>query len=1289
MNSSRLTLVAAALLLTGGLARAQEISAGITGRVVDASGGSIGNASVIMKDLDRGTDWPTKTNSDGIYTFPRIPVGTYSLTIEAQGFKKHTNPSILLEVNQRARIDVQMEVGAMTDSVSVTSEAAALQTETTQVGAVIASQTIENTPLISRNPIALTLLAPGVTTPDPAGFNNGVRTAGGGRPYVNGNREESNNFLLDGVDNNQVSDNLSAYQPNLDAIEEVKIITNNASAEFGNFQGGIVNVVIKSGTNQFHGDVFEDFRNDKLNANNWARNYQGLPLPGYRWNQFGGVLGDRIIRDKLFFFVDYQALRQATPTSVSNATVFTSAWRNGDFSSLLDPTVVGGASKIVQLYNPFQVAANGTRQPFVNNQIPLSLFSPAAKALLSNTTLYPLPNAPGLLNNFAYASASQINSDQGDVKVDYRPSDKDYFTVRYSNGRQDQPGNNNFPLFYNSFNTSPFQNGVVNWTRTFSPTIVNEARIGINRIVLNNGGADKGLGDIATKLGIASAGAGLLSLQGFTYASAVGNQNIGTQQLFANNTFHYADNLTIIRGRHQMKTGFQLMRQQLNTFYSGNNGRSGFISFSGRFTAANAINPTGIQVGEADFVLGLPTDLGRGLSTGTWGQRGTIYGAYFQDDWRATNSLTLNIGLRWEYHSPWVEVENRQSNFDLNTGALLIAGQNGNSRGLYNTYKKDFQPRVGFAYTPDILHKGMVIRGAYTISSFLEGTGTNLRLPLNPPFNSEFESLYNTPTDILPGTTLDQGLSGLNPKNPYVGATLRIWDPNVRPSEVQQWNLTAEFQLPKGNVLTVGYVGQHGTHLVVPMPYKQKQLINGQVVASPFLAGNPTLLSQISQISGTASVGNQKYNSLQTVVRKRFSSGLEYQVAYTWSHGMSDAIGYYGQGGQAGSQSAYWQNLFCQKCEWGPTYFDVKQNIVISGVYELPFGKGKMFGSGWNRATDGVLGGWQMGGIFTAHTGFPLTIKMSGDPSGTGARSFRANVIGTPNDPHNIGTRRSLPRSHRLRRPGGRHLWQRRYWHRTRTWYGQNGSLARQEVPPHRTSLFRVARRNVQLSQHADLPQPRIADDYLGAVRTNSKFGGRAQCAGRFEILLLSSARMRRSIASIALSVVAAFASPGSVKRMADGKQWTTINLSVNNAPSYCYSDSTANCLKYGRLYNWQSAVRACASLGDEWRLPTEEEWRELAKRYGGVSEDSADRGKGSYNALLSGGGAGFNAVLGGGRSGDGEYARADAHGFYWTASENDAASAWFYNFAKGSQGLHRQSGGEKDRAFSVRCVRK
>ncbi len=970
---------------------AQEVSAGITGRVTDPTGAAVVNAAVTARDVQRGTLWPTQTNTEGIYAFPRVPVGSYDLKVESKGFKVATRAGIVLELNQRARLDVTLELGAVTESVEVTGEAPLLNTETTIVGNVISSNSIVNTPLVSRNFIVLTLLAPGVTTTNPSGFTTGQRTTGGGRPYVNGNRKEANNFLLDGIDNNQVSDNLTSYIPNLDAIQEFRMITNNASAEFGNFQGGIVSVTLKSGTNDFHGNAFEFLRNDKLNANNWARNWLGNPRSPIRYNTFGGTFGGRVIRDKLFFFGDYQGIRRATPTSVGTISVVPAEFRRGDFSRLLTDSSL--ATRI-QLYDPITLNAEGIRLPFANNQIPASRANVVARNLFNSPELYPLPATPDLRFNYLSASRSQLVSDQYDAKVDAKMTEKDDFSARYSWGRQGLPGQNSFPLFFNSFNDSPFRAGVVNWTRTFSPNVVNEVRAGVNRIVLHNGGLDKGLGSVADKLGIKEGnarGSGLLSLQ-FTggFASGLGSANIGTQQLFANTTYQIIDNLTLIRGRHMMKMGGQLLRQQMNTFYAGNNGRTGFIRFDGHFSAGpNANRPTSLGFAEADFFLGYPTRVGRGLDSGTWGHRKIILGFYFQDDWRATDTLTLNLGLRWEYHSPLVEVKDRQSNFDAFTGRLLLAGLDGNSRALYQPFKKDFQPRVGFAWTPSWLGGKTVLRGAYTISSFMEGTGTNLRLPLNPPFNFEFEAIYDGQT---PGATADQGLTVVSAADPYRAANIRLWDPYVRPSHVQQWSLLVERQFPQQTVVSVGYVGQHGTHLVVPMPYFQRQLLpGGTTVASPYLSGNPTL-ARISQISGTETNGNQRYDSLQVSLRRRLVSGFEYQMHYTWSKGMSDAIGYYGEGGQAGSQSPYFQYLYNRRAEWGPTYFDAKHMFTYVYTYELPVGRGKKFGAGWNPALNHALGGWEMGGILTLRSGFPLTLT-GADRSGTTSRGARADRL--------------------------------------------------------------------------------------------------------------------------------------------------------------------------------------------------------------------------------------------------------------------------------------------------------
>jgi hypothetical protein len=484
-------VLSAFLLLAAALvppAIAQEVSAGITGSVLDPSGASIVGATVRATDIDRGTVWTTESNAVGVYAFPRIPPGRYELRVEAQGFRTVVRPQVPLEINQRARLDINMELGQVTETVEVTGEAPLLNTDKTEVGSVLAEKTNINLPLNGRNFISLTLLAAGVTTTNPSGFVNARRTTGGGRPYVNGNRKEANNFLLDGVDNNQVSDNLTSYQPSVDAISEFKMITNNASAEFGNFQGGIVNVSIKGGTNEYHGTGFEFFRNDKLNANNWARNWnlgadgKSLPRVAVRQNVFGGSRGGPLKSDKLFFFIDYEGTRRAEPGVASSFNVFANELRQGDFSRVQ-------SELNIQLYDPIAVNADGVRSPFVNNVIPLSRIDPVAQNLFSRQDLYPAPTNSGLRFNQITQAKTLVQTDQGDIKLDWKFSDRDDVSVRYSKSNHTVPVSRAFPLQFDSFDDAPFQAGVINWTRMFSPTVVNEARVGVNNIMKHNGGA--------------------------------------------------------------------------------------------------------------------------------------------------------------------------------------------------------------------------------------------------------------------------------------------------------------------------------------------------------------------------------------------------------------------------------------------------------------------------------------------------------------------------------------------------------------------------------------------------------------------------------------------------------------------------------------------------------------------------------------------------------------------------------------------------------------------------------
>src|SRR6266404_5662695 len=1019
-------LALVALLCAANPAWGQEVTASITGTVSDPTGAAIVGATVTAKSMERGLTYTSVTNDSGIYRIAQLPVGSYELKAEKPGFASAAYPSFVLTLNQVARIDIALKVGQVTQIVEVTGAAPVLKTETTQVDTIINSATNEAIPLATRNYVELTLLAPGTVTTDPSSLNNGDNTASGGRPLINGNREQSNNFLLDGMDNNQVSDNLLGYTPAPDAIEEFNLITNNASAEFGNFEGGIVSVSTKSGTNSYHGDVWEFIRNDKLNANSWSNNFSGTPRDKLRWNMFGGTLGGPVIKNKLFFFVDYQGQRFDHPSSTGPITAYTAAEKSGDFSALCaagfnaSGVCTSNTGQNVQLYNPCasftapctpsSTSAN-PRQPFLRNQIPIGMISPVAKALFASS-LYPTTINNNLQQNALNTTTSALNSNQGDIKVDYQISGKDRVSGRFTRAYQINPSTNSQVLFANGSSTAPIWNTVGDWTRTIHPNLVNDARFGWSHITLNTGESfASSVGAFGNTIGIGNGNPsginGLLSLGLGGIVGGIGNSLV--TQSFDDHVWQLDDSLIYTRGRHSFKVGFQFWREPIKTFYSGNNGELGFMNFNGSFTAnafQNAATNTGD--GSADFFLGLPGEFGRGLSSGkTWEQWSNIYGAYVQDTWRFNDRLTLNLGLRYEAHTPWVETNNQQVNYDLSTQQIVFAGQNGASRALYKGVYggKAFQPRIGFAWTPAMLGGHTVVRGAFTISSYLEGTGTNLRLPINPPFNpAELDVPYNGVP--LPATTASDGIVGSTSTDLtcpnfscYAGALLRVWDQNVQPAISDQWNLTVQRQFWKDTTFQIGYVGQRGTHLMVPFSYSQRELLPSSAACpapctapSPFFSGNPQLLSTISKFtSGTQSNGTMGYNALQAVLQKQMSNGLQYQVAYTYSKCMTNNSGYYGSwGAQATTASPYWQNIYDPKAEWAPCFYDATHSLTAYSVYELPIGHGKQFGKDMNPVLNAVVGGWTISPIISLHTGFPMT-PYGNDHSGTNSRSARPN----------------------------------------------------------------------------------------------------------------------------------------------------------------------------------------------------------------------------------------------------------------------------------------------------------
>jgi Carboxypeptidase regulatory-like domain len=1015
----------------------QEVTAAIVGTVTDPSGAPIKGATVVARDTERGVVWTAQTNDSGSFNILRLPVGTYTAEATAAGFEKTAYPPFTLVLNQTGRLNFQMKVGKVSETVEVTGSAPVLQTQDAQVGIVMDSNSVTNLALESRNYIQLTLLSPGVVTTDPSTFNYGSQTTqgslnGGGRPYINGNREEDNNFLLDGVDNNQASDNLTGYTPSPDAIGEFNLITQNASSEFGNYAGGIINAAIKSGTNNYHGDVFEFLRNDFFNANKWENSPfvsgipGGLPTPKLRWNIFGGTVGGPIIKNKLFFFGDYQGVRRDLPASSSQITVLTANEIGGNFSAL--PT---------QLYNPCAAGTGGTsgvacniltpgaRPAFAGNIISPSNLNPAFTSLVTSA-LYPTAVAT-LSNGFGAAvntTNNQFNTDQGDIKVDYIISNQDHISARYSKSDEFDPGTNSQPLLGNSLSEAWLNNGSVNWTHSFSNNLLNEVRFGKNgiKLIAPTVTFESSVGNLANSIGILDGNpAGIPGLPEFGFdggtGSSVGQQgaltNLGSivnPQHFSSTVTQFDESLIYTRGRHVIKAGFQLQRYNLNVFYPGNAGELGAQVFGlgagGNYSGnGNGGDPS------ADFALGLPESVGRGVSTGGWHARDWLFAGFVQDDWRATSNLTFNIGLRYENRTPWTELHNRQLNVNINTGALEfpgsdpvptgVVGTNGFSNGLYPATNGllDFEPRLGFAWSPVAGQGKTVVRGGFAISSFLEGTGTNLRPTQNPPFTPSQSAATNSQTGTA-AFEIENAFAAAAPPagDPFINSTMLTWY-NVKPAVADQWNLTVQQQIARNTTFQIGYVGQRTTHLMVPIDLDQGNLHADGTITYPYIGGlNPigTVIDGIVTTAPTygpnglglvkesASVGNMNYNALQAVLQKRASNGLEAQVSYTYQKCMANSAGYYGSwGGQSQNADSYWQNIFDPNGDYAQCYWDTKHVLSAYAVYDLPFGKGKQFGHDLPAAVNAVAGNWAINPIVSWHGGFPLNMRGS-DESGTG-----------------------------------------------------------------------------------------------------------------------------------------------------------------------------------------------------------------------------------------------------------------------------------------------------------------
>ncbi len=963
------------LLMVAAAAHAQTGTASITGLVVDDTGAAVPGATVTATNQATNVEQVAVTNDAGNYTITPLTVGTYVIKAELSGFRTATTAPLALEARQVARLDFKMSVGAIAETVEVSGAAPILQTETSGVGEVVSGNTVVSLPLNGRNTGQFTLLLPGTVTYNPRGFTN-IGSVNMNRPFVNGNREQTNNFTVDGLDVNETIDNRVAYQPIPDALAEISVETNNYSADVGNVGGAVVNSVIKSGANEFHGNVFEFYRNSDFDANTWENNRSSAPKQERKQHIYGGTVGGPIVRNSVFFFADYQGSRQDAPGFLT-ASVAPEAWRRGDLSDVS-----------AQIRDP------RTGLPFSGNQIPIDRFSATARAILNDTTNYPLPNRAvpgGIIGNYVGETLLEIRAHQGDVRVDWSASTDNKFFGRYSFAQyEDRRDKQPFPLFLTTRNDQPFHNVAFNWNRVFGSALINELLAGFSSTTVIAETLDwAGIGSANALYGIAG-GQPIAGLSSIGWGSNLTSPGaIATDSDTLAKTYQINEKATWVRGRHSLKFGGQFLHYNQRRFYAGNNGLLGFINFNGAFTG----------FAFSDFLLDMVSSKGRGGGDpdDPWTHLQNRISLFAQDDFKVLRNVTLNLGLRWAYTSPLVEENNRQSNFDLATGRQIFA-QDGSieERALYKPYYNGWEPRLGAAWTAT---ERLVFRGGYGITQFMEGTGANLRLPLNPPFFFESAVAYDATTG--PGT-IRTGFAELVPGTIPSG-NVRAYDPNLRPQFSQQWNAFVEYRLTSAMSAQVGYVGHHASHLVTPV--EGNQALPGVGDPSTWAPKNtrrPLFAAQplITTIATTAARSGSRYHSMQASVRQRTSNGVEFLASYTLGKTRTNNRGFYGvfggtglQGVMSGTEGAYWQNTYDPEAEWGPAFHDVRHNLILSATYELPFGKS----ASSSRWVNALAGGWRVSGIFQTRSGLPVTVIDSRNRSLQGERgSERPNCVGDP-----------------------------------------------------------------------------------------------------------------------------------------------------------------------------------------------------------------------------------------------------------------------------------------------------
>jgi hypothetical protein len=963
-------------LVLAAWAFAQE--AQVSGRITDASNAVIPDVKVTLTNTDTGSFRDTKTNNLGYYTLPLLPPGNYKISLEKQGFRTTEQSGIVLLVDQNATLNFTMQVGQLAQELSVTAAAPLLDTVEPSVGQVIENRQVVEMPLNGRNYITLGLLSEGTSDPIAGSREQGF-SAGG-------QRLSANNYLLDGADNNsyELADAGrmgGMVNPSIDAIQEFKVQSNTYSAEYGRGTGAVINVTIKSGTNQIHGAAYEFLRNDYVDAKNFFAS-PTAPNPQYQRNQYGFAAGGPIVKNKTFIFGDWEKtnIRQAQSTVDTIPTV---AERAGNFSQ-----------ETKSLTNPFS-----TGTVFPGNIIPASLIDPIAAKLIA---LYPTPGNGNLSSNYLYNGPNDEDDRRWDVRLDHMFREKDSIYGRVSNYHVKIPGILNLPP--PAFGANAFDEtingwaGSLGWNHIFSGSLIAVTRMSwtYNQFSRVNP-AVGGTANLNQKYGILGGDDSIPG--GFSSFGITGYTQLG---LGANNPTirdsqnrQFMTDLNWSHGAHNLKFGANLMRIQNNIV--NDNYDIGLWTFNGQFTGD----------GMADFLLGWSSQW-QGSIQENVNLRGWLPAAYVQDDWKVNPKLTVNLGMRYEVSLPFYDKQNRFANYVMDDGPphLVLASNSGGYAGqsLVNVDTNGWEPRVGLAYqaTP----KTVIRTGFGIYRTYFEPQGDTQFLSANPPFAYQ-TSIAASKT--APAVDLQAGPpAGAVSLAHATGLVFASFPTNPHRAYAEQWNFNIQRQLASNWMFEIGYSGVKGVHLIDLYdgnfaPAEPGNVNLNRPIQSAVIPPSGITVSPLGGVYRYFFNGNSDYHAMVIKLEKPLTHGLTLLTSYTWSKTMGDTCSGSADGNATNCGFQDPLNLTAEKALDNQ---NMGQRFVSSLLYDIPFGRGRQFGSQVPRALDVVAGGWDLGGIFTYHTGLPYSIVDSGNPANTGSFTVvnRPNVVGDPNaTPWSVG----------------------------------------------------------------------------------------------------------------------------------------------------------------------------------------------------------------------------------------------------------------------------------------------